>query len=70
METLLDAKQVSKMLRCSLPLIYKMANRGQLACVRWECPGEGKEKPRTMVRFRQNDVMEFVKKHYSEPHRV
>jgi predicted DNA-binding transcriptional regulator AlpA len=64
MNTLLTPKDVQKMLKCSLPLIYKMAQRGQLPCVRWGCPGEGEEKPRTMVRFRQNDVMEFIEKHY------
>jgi len=34
-EPLLDAKEVRKLLRVSLPLIYKMADRGQLPCVRW-----------------------------------
>ena len=60
METLLDAKEVKKMLKCSLPLIYKMAERGQLSCVRWECPGEGEKKPRTMVRFKPSDVLDFI----------
>jgi len=60
---LLTAKDVSRILRCSLPLIYKMADRGQLPCVRWPCPGEGEEKPRTMVRFRKSDVINFVQKH-------
>lgn len=57
---LLDARQVSKILRCSAPLVYKMAERGQLACIRWEAPGEGKQKPRTTVRFRFEDVRAFI----------
>ncbi len=61
---LLDAKTVAKMLKCSLPLIYKMADRGQLPCVRWDCPGIGTEKPRTTVRFRLPDILKFVNDHY------
>jgi len=62
MEELLDAKQVRKILRCSLPLVYKMADRGQLPCVRWESPGEGTRK-RTVVRFEQEAVLAFIAKH-------
>ena len=32
--SLLVAKDVKKILRCSLPLVYKLAERGQLPCVR------------------------------------
>jgi len=64
MEPLLDAKQVQKILRVSLPLVYKMADRGQLPCVRWECPGEGKIKPRTTVKFKLEDIMSFIEKHH------
>jgi hypothetical protein len=64
MEQLLTPKDVQKMLRCSLPLVYRMAQRGQLACIRWECPGEGQEKPRTMVRFKLEDVRQFIEGHY------
>jgi hypothetical protein len=63
-EALLDAREVMRILKCSLPLVYKMAERGQLPCVRWECPGRGEEKPRTMVRFKLDDVMTFIEKHY------
>jgi hypothetical protein len=66
LEPLLDAKQVTRLLRCSLPLVYKLAERGQLACVRWQCPGQGKRKPRTMVRFKQADVIEFIEKGYTK----
>jgi len=65
MDTLLDAKDVKKILRCSLPLVYKMAERGQLPCVRWECPGGGISRPRTMVRFKLSDIMEFIENNYS-----
>jgi predicted DNA-binding transcriptional regulator AlpA len=63
-EVLLTARDVKQSLGCSLPLVYKMAERGQLPCVRWECPGDGTTKPRTMVRFRQSDVMRFIEDHY------
>lgn len=62
---LLTAKDVKKIFRCSLPLVYKMAERGQLPCVRWKCPGDGEAKPKTMVRFKLDDVMSFIEKHYA-----
>lgn len=63
-EPLLDAKEVRAILKCSLPAIYKMAERGQLPCIRWECVGQGTEKPRSMVRFKRSDVLEFIHSHY------
>jgi hypothetical protein len=63
-EPLLNAKDVSKILRCSLPLVYKMASRGQLLCIRWDCPGNGEKRPRTVVRFKIEDVLQFMENHY------
>lgn len=60
--SLLTAKDVKRILNCNLPLVYKMADRGQLPCVRWKCPGEGRTKTRTMLRFRQNDIMNFIRR--------
>jgi hypothetical protein len=62
-EGLLDAKDVKAILRCSLPLVYKLAGRKQIACVRIPCPGEG-QRARTMLRFKLNDVQAFIEKHY------
>lgn len=64
-EKLLAAKEIKQILNCSLPLVYKMAERGQLPCVRWKCPAENGKRPKTMVRFKQSDVMEFIEKHYT-----
>ncbi|MBW1779019.1 MAG: helix-turn-helix domain-containing protein [Deltaproteobacteria bacterium] len=55
---------MKQILRCSLPHVYKLAERGQLPCVRWECPGNGNGKPRTMVRFKLEDVQAFIEKNY------
>lgn len=63
-EPLLNARDVSKILRCSQPLVYKMAGRGQLPCIRWESPGNGDKRPRTMVRFKMKDVLRFMENHY------
>jgi hypothetical protein len=63
---LLTAIEVKQILRCSLPLVYKMAERKQLPCVRWECPGKGTEKPRTMVKFKKSDIFDFVENHYNK----
>jgi len=61
-DDLLDAKQVKKLLRCSLPLVYKMAERGQLPCIRWECPGAGTKK-KTTVRFELSAIRAFIESH-------
>ena len=60
---LLSAKDVHKMLKVSLPLVYRMAERGQLPCISWGCPGEGEKKPRTTVRFELDRVMKFIEEH-------
>jgi predicted DNA-binding transcriptional regulator AlpA len=62
MEELLDAKQVKRILRCSLPLVYRMAERGQLPCIRWECPGNGTRK-KTLVRFELQAIRAFIENH-------
>jgi len=60
---LLTAKQAARLLNCSVPLIYKMAVRGQLPCIRWSCPGVGDTKPRSMVRFKLEAVLQFIEEH-------
>ncbi|MBN1841500.1 MAG: helix-turn-helix domain-containing protein [Deltaproteobacteria bacterium] len=61
---LLDAKDVRRVLKVSLPLVYKLAEQGRLPCVRIPCPGKGTERTRTIVRFKPEDVFSFVEKHY------
>jgi hypothetical protein len=63
---LLTAKDVKRILKCSLPLVYKMAERGQLPCVRWECPGNGDKKKFTL-RFETEAIRHFIDKHRKEP---
>jgi len=67
MEPLLTPKDVKRMLGVSLSLVYRMADRGQLPCVRWEAPGEG-ERKKTVVRFEKEVVLEFIKKHRNNGH--
>lgn len=63
---LLDAKEVKRLLKCSLPLVYKLAQRKQIPCIRIPCPGEGSQKPKSLVRFKRNDVLMFIEKHYQK----
>ena len=62
---LLTAKDIQRILKCSLPLIYKLAERGQLPCVRWSAEGPGTLKPRTVVRFKKSDVLAFIEDAYN-----
>lgn len=64
MEGLLTAIEVKKLLNCSLPLVYSMAARGQLPCVRIPCPGQG-QKERGLVRFKAEDVFRLIEAHYN-----
>jgi excisionase family DNA binding protein len=61
---LINAKDVRSILKVSLPLVYKLAEQGRLPCVRIPCPGRGTTKPRTLVRFKKEDVFEFIERHY------
>ena len=60
---LLTVKDVQKILRVSLPQVYRLAERGQLECIRWKCPGNGKEKKRSTVRFEMDVIMAFIENH-------
>ena len=62
---LLTAKDVKKILKCSLPLVYKMADRGQLPCIGWDCPGKGKRKKSTL-RFEPEAIRDFIEKYRNE----
>ena len=66
---LLNAKDVARLLKCSLPLVYKMADRGQLACVRWECPGTGDRK-KTTLRFELEAIRLFIERHRQNGERL
>ena len=63
LEDLLKASDVAKIFQCSRALIYRMADRGELPCIRWECTGEGKKQKRETVRFKKADIIAFVEKH-------
>jgi hypothetical protein len=61
---LFDPKDVSRLLKVSLPYVYKLAERGLLPCVRWPAEGGGQRK-RTVLRFTRDDVLTFITKHKS-----
>ena len=64
-EALLDAKEVKRILRCSLPFVYKLAERGQLSCIRIACQTLGTRK-KELVRFKREDVSGFIESHYKK----
>ena len=63
LDPLLTAKDVKRLLGVSLPLVYLMAERKQLSCVRWDCPGQGGKRKRQTLRFRLTDVIAFIDRH-------
>jgi len=65
---LLTPKEIQRMLKVSLAMVYKWADRGQIPCVRIPCPGKGTAKPRNTVRFKIEDVLDFVERHYQNGH--
>lgn len=66
LEPLLSAKDVQKLLRISLALVYRMADRGDLRCVRWVCPGKEGRREKTTVRFKKTDIIDFIEKNYKK----
>ncbi len=65
-DELMTAGDVRRMLRCSLALVYRMADRNQIPSVRWVCPSENGGRPKTMVRFKKDDVLQFIEKNYQK----
>lgn len=66
---LLTAKEVKTILKCSLSHVYKLAEQERIPPVRWSCPGSG-EKERNTLRFKKEDVLNFIETHYQKlsPH--
>ena len=62
-ENLFTARQIAKLLNVSVPLIYRMADREQLPCICWPCPGHGEKRARNTVRFDLSEILEFINKH-------
>lgn len=62
LEPLLDAKAVQKLLGISRAFVYRLADRGQLPCVRWESEGHTK----SVVRFKLSDVKAFIEANYQK----
>lgn len=63
MEPLLTPNEVQKLLKCSLPYVYKIAAAGSLPCVRIPHLGDGRKAD--MVRFKKEDVFAFIERHYT-----
>ena len=63
---LLTPKDIRGMLKESLALVYRWAATGVLPCVRIPCPGKGTERSRSLVRFKNEDVLTFVERNYRQ----
>lgn len=61
---ILNAKEVAKLLKISLPGIYNMADRGQLPCIRWKCPTGNGKRPKMMLRFKESEIWDFIESHH------
>lgn len=57
---LLKAKDVQRLLSCSLSTVYALAERGQLRSVRWSAPDNANK---FTTRFRLCDVRDFIESH-------
>ncbi len=65
LDFLLTAKEVTSILKVSLPTVYSMVERGQLPAVCWESPNRAGQKRQRTVRVKRSDVFKFVEDHYS-----
>ena len=62
MSDLLKAEDVRKILNVSLPYVFKLAERKKLPCVRY--PGLGEKSKKDLLRFKKQDVLGFIERHY------
>lgn len=62
---LLTPKEVKAILRVSLAMVYKMAERGKLPCVRFGISERDSERQKMSLRFKKADVLAFIEAHYS-----
>ena len=62
--SLVDAKQVRRVLHCSGAQVYKLVATGRLPAVKIPCAGSGARK-KHMIRFKIADLRAFIEKHYS-----
>ena len=62
---LLNSKQVRKILQCSLPYVYKIADKGKIPCVRIPGMGEEGKRGKCTLRFKLSDIEDFIEKHYT-----
>ena len=61
---LLTPKEVQAILKCSLAYVYKLQERGKIPAVVMPNMGEGVEKPRSMIRFKAEDITAFIDENY------
>jgi hypothetical protein len=64
MEELLDAKQVKKILNCSMSFVYKLVTHERLPCVRIKGLYENGKRGKDVIRFKESDIWNFIDKHY------
>ena len=62
MDDLLKPKQVSKLLGVSPAMVYKLAEKGKLSCVRF--PSCGQVYGKGTLRFKPEDIRAFIEQHY------
>ena len=61
-EVLFTPGEVKNLLKCSLPYVYKLADRGKLPCLRLPCLGD--KQGRTLLRFKKRDIFNFIEASY------
>jgi hypothetical protein len=62
---LLSPKDVKTILGVSLPMVYKLAERGQLPCVRFGISNGTSGRKKLCLRFKKGDVLDFIENHYN-----
>ena len=66
MDVLLTPRELAKYLKVSLPYAYKLSATGAIASVRFPCigGGDGEKRQKENVRFRLQDVQDFIEKNH------
>jgi uncharacterized protein with NRDE domain len=64
MEVLYKPADVQHILKCSLPYVYRLAESGRLKHVRIPPIDPHGTRQKNVIRFRKDDVLEFIEENY------
>ena len=57
---LMNAEDAAELLACSIPYVYKLAQRGKITAVRWPRLNSEGETKGYFLRYQKSDLLKFI----------